>query len=121
MASRRLHRLVNRDVLTSQRVPRRGHVLNRIPVSAAMPMPSGRLSADRSLPCLGNVTQKVKMGVSGQGRPNPDIAAELFSSRTTAPTHVPHTLAKPGAWSRTETGGEALRLQPPSVPGPQAA
>jgi DNA-binding CsgD family transcriptional regulator len=38
----------------------------------------------------------------GEGRPNPDIAAELFLSRNTVQTHVSHILAKLGARSRTE-------------------
>jgi DNA-binding NarL/FixJ family response regulator len=55
-----------------------------------------------------------------QGRPNPDITAELFLSRNTVRTHVSHILAKRGARSRTEIVAEALRHQPPSMSGSQA-
>ena len=44
----------------------------------------------------------------GDGRSNPDIAAELFLSRNTVQTHVSHILAKLGARSRTEIMREAL-------------
>ena len=39
----------------------------------------------------------------GDGRSNPDIAAELLLSRNTVQTHVSHILAKLGAQSRAET------------------
>jgi DNA-binding NarL/FixJ family response regulator len=55
-----------------------------------------------------------------QGRPDPDIAAELFLSRNTVQTHVSHTLAKLGARPCTEIAAEALRHQPPSMSGSQA-
>jgi DNA-binding CsgD family transcriptional regulator len=47
-----------------------------------------------------------------EGRSNPDVAAELFSSRNTVQTHVSHILAKLGARSRAEIIREAL-LHPP--------
>jgi DNA-binding CsgD family transcriptional regulator len=55
-----------------------------------------------------------------QGRPNPDITAELFLSRNTVRTHVSHILAKLRARSCTEIVAEALRHQPPSMSGSQA-
>jgi DNA-binding CsgD family transcriptional regulator/tetratricopeptide (TPR) repeat protein len=45
----------------------------------------------------------------GDGRSNPDVAAELFLSRNTVQTHVSHILAKLGARSRTEIIREAVR------------
>lgn len=45
-----------------------------------------------------------------QGRPDPDITAELFLSRNTAQTYVSHTLAELGARSCTEIVAEALRI-----------
>jgi len=44
----------------------------------------------------------------GDGRSNPDIAAELFLSRNTVQTHVSHILAKLGARSRAEIIRQAL-------------
>jgi len=44
----------------------------------------------------------------GDGRSNPDIAAELFLSRNTVQTHVSHILAKLGARSRAEVIRQAL-------------
>jgi DNA-binding CsgD family transcriptional regulator len=55
-----------------------------------------------------------------QGRPDPDIAAGLFLSRNILQRHVSHILAKLGARSCTEIVAEALRHQPPSMPGSQA-
>jgi DNA-binding CsgD family transcriptional regulator len=43
------------------------------------------------------------------GRSNPDIAVELFLSRSTVQTHVSHILAKLGAHSRIEIAREATR------------
>ena len=45
----------------------------------------------------------------GDGRSNPDVAAELFLSRNTVQTHVSHILAKLGARSRAEIIREAVR------------
>src|SRR5258708_19200230 len=44
-----------------------------------------------------------------QGRSNPDIAAELFLSRSTVRTHVSHILGKLQARSRADIVREALR------------
>ncbi|MDN3357657.1 LuxR family transcriptional regulator [Actinomadura sp. DC4] len=44
-----------------------------------------------------------------EGRPNPDIAANLFVSRRTVEVHVSHILAKLGVRSRVEIAREAAR------------
>ena len=44
----------------------------------------------------------------GEGRSNPDIAAELFLSRGTVQTHVSHILAKLGIRSRVEIAREVM-------------
>jgi DNA-binding NarL/FixJ family response regulator/tetratricopeptide (TPR) repeat protein len=44
----------------------------------------------------------------GEGRSNPDIAAELFLSRGTVQTHVSHILAKLGVHSRVEIAREVM-------------
>jgi DNA-binding CsgD family transcriptional regulator len=55
----------------------------------------------------------------GDGRSNPDVAAELFLSRNTVQTHVSHILAKLGARSRSEIIREAF-LHPPAAAGRSA-
>ncbi|MGH3374874.1 MAG: helix-turn-helix transcriptional regulator, partial [Actinoallomurus sp.] len=56
------------------------------------------------------------------GRPNPDIAANLFVSRRTVEVHVSHILAKLGVRSRVEIAREAnLRFDAEEpVPAPSA-
>jgi DNA-binding CsgD family transcriptional regulator len=44
-----------------------------------------------------------------EGRPNPDIAANLFVSRRTVEVHVSHILSKLGVRSRVEIASEAAR------------
>jgi DNA-binding NarL/FixJ family response regulator len=44
----------------------------------------------------------------GEGRSNPDIAAEMFLSRATVQTHVSHILTKLGVRSRVEIAREAM-------------
>ena len=44
----------------------------------------------------------------GEGRSNPDIAAEMFLSRGTVQTHVSHILTKLGLRSRVEIAREAM-------------
>ena len=45
----------------------------------------------------------------GQGRPNPEIAAELHLSRKTVSSHVEHIYAKLGVKTRTEAALFAVR------------
>jgi DNA-binding CsgD family transcriptional regulator len=52
-----------------------------------------------------------------EGRSNPDIAAELFLSRSTVQTHVSHILAKLAARSRAEIARHALQQSPSQGPG----
>jgi DNA-binding NarL/FixJ family response regulator len=44
----------------------------------------------------------------GEGRSNPDIAAEMFLSRGTVQTHVSHILTKLGSRSRVEIAREVM-------------
>jgi DNA-binding NarL/FixJ family response regulator len=52
-----------------------------------------------------------------EGHSNPDIAAQLFLSRSTVQTHVSHILAKLSARSRAQITAEAFRHLPADGPG----
>jgi DNA-binding CsgD family transcriptional regulator len=59
-------------------------------------------------------TEQTVAGLVGQGKSNPEIAAQLFLSRRTVETHVTHIMHKIQARSRLEVAREVARHGAPS-------